>query len=123
MATPNFTKGGTSLDFEKGAQIGDALQKTFNDNVLYSIGGIAMVESFGDVKTIFEFTTGAMTLAERDAFISFIETDIVGRKETFTYTDRDSNTYTVRLVDDSVSFMVDGPLYWIAKVTMEKVIA
>jgi len=122
MATPNFTKGITSLDFTEGQHASDGIEQVFNDNVYYSIGGVAMVEKWGDIKDIFEFTTGKMSLAERDALMSFVVTDIEGRKESFTFSDRDGNSHTVRLVEDKVHYVVDGPAYWIAKLTLEKLV-
>jgi len=122
MASPTFYRSPTTLTFSEGLQTSDGVEQVFNDSTYYSIGGIAMVESWGDIKTVYEFTTGKMSLAERDALITFVDTVLNGRVESFTYTDRDSNAHTVRLVEDKIHYIVDGPNYWIAKLTLEELI-
>lgn len=122
MSTPTFVKSPTTINFVEGQHSSDGLEQVLNDSTYYSIGGICMVEKWGALKTVFEFTTGKMSLAERDILIAFINDDIQGRKESFTFTDRDGNSHTVRLVDDKIHYSVDGPNYWITKLTLEKLI-
>ncbi len=122
MASPTFFKTPTTITFDEGLQVADGVEQVFNDTVFYSVGGVAMVESWGDIKNVFGFTTGKMSLAERDAFIAFVVDDVDGRVESFTYTDRDSVAHTVRFVDGNISYVVNGPTYWIAKVMLEELI-
>jgi len=122
MASPTFYKDPTTRTFDEGLQTSDGVEQVFNDSTYYSLGGIAMVESWGGIKTIYEFTTGKMSLGDRDLLISFVNNDLKGRVESFTYTDRDSIAHTVRLVEDKIHYIVDGPNYWIAKLTLEELI-
>ena len=93
--------------------------RVFNDNVYKSLGGISLVESWGDVVKQWEFSTGGMDSDLRDDFMDFLDVTCVGRKESFTYSDRYENTSIVRIIEDSVTFVNNGPLYWIAKLTLE----
>ena len=122
MPDPYFYKTGDFITFSNGAEVGDSESLITNDNYLTTIGGVSVVESFGEVRRRFQFTTGAMTKAQRDLFMEFIRITITGRKEIFEFVDRYSASRQVRLVDSNIEFTTNGPLYWIAKVNLEEMI-
>lgn len=122
MPDPYFYKSGVFVLFPNGAEVGDSDSLITNDNYLTTIGGVAVVESFGGIRRRFQFTTGAMTKAQKDLFIEFISTTITGRKEVFVFMDRYSVSRQVRLIDSSIEFTTSGPLYWTAKINLEEMI-
>jgi hypothetical protein len=122
MPNPFFYKNGEFALFPNGEEVGDSVSLVTNDNYLSTIGGVAVVESFGVVKRRFQFSTGAMTVAERDLLIEFIMSYIVGRKESFYFTNRDGVQRNVRLLDSNIEFVTNGPLYFSTKLNLEEVI-
>jgi hypothetical protein len=122
MPDPYFYKSGIFTIFANGAEVGDSESLITNDNYLTTIGGVSVVESFGEVRRRFQFSTGAMTKAQKDLFMEFIMTTITGRKEVFSFRDRYSIVRQVRLVDANIEFTTNGPLYWVAKVNLEEMI-
>lgn len=121
MPAPTFEKTST-LTFTYGNDINDTESLNFNDTVYRTIGGVSVVESFGNPIKRKQFSTGAMTESERDDLINFITNEIFGRSEVFTYTDRDSNSFTVRLLDESVEFSHKGPLYFETSMLLEVIV-
>lgn len=121
MAAPTFVKGAVTLTFNYGNQQSDSDSFNFNDTVYRTLGGVSVVQSLGDPLHRIQFSTGQLTASEKSDFEDFINNTVVGRKEIFTYTDRNANSYSVRLIDDSVEFRINGPLYYEATVLLEVV--
>lgn len=99
-----FTKDATSVVFSKGLRYPFSAPLRFIQPEEVSDGGVRYVYDKGPIEDEFDVPFERLPKADYDDLRSFFRTTIPGKLDTFTYTDQESQTHTVRLVDEEIDF-------------------
>ncbi len=93
-----FTKGGDTFTFSKGRSYPLDDPATVNVVVEYSEGRQLYAYDKGVIEQEFNLNFERLSQADYDNFDDWLQNVAVGPKNTFTYTDEDGSTHTVRLM-------------------------
>lgn len=101
MPNPTFSKTGvTTFTFEKARFLPVKEPRVQNTKRTVAGGGQVKVAKHGERVRFFDIIINRVSSSNRDDLITFLEdTNIDYDLNTFTFTDEDSNTYTVRYWD------------------------
>lgn len=94
-----FTKGGNTFTFSKGRSFPLDDPDQVNVPIDYSEGGQLYAYNKGIAEKFFNIVIGRGSLADYNSFSAWLLNVAVGPLNTFTYTDEDGVSHTVRLMD------------------------
>ncbi|MCE5212998.1 MAG: hypothetical protein LLG40_15760 [Deltaproteobacteria bacterium] len=108
MSNIIFTKGANSFTFSKGREFPVYDPGQVNVPVDYSEGGQLYAYNKGIAEQFFNLTFKKLSATDYSNFDTWLKTTVVGPASTFTFTDENGTTHTVRLLNTKNPLQADG---------------
>jgi len=116
-----FTKGGSTFTFSKGREFPISNPAQVNVPTDMSEGGQLYAYNKGIAEKLFNLTFKKLSATDYSNFETWLTTTVVGPASTFTMTDENGATHTVRLLDtknpleavgeDGTGFLYSGTIH------------